>query len=282
VTQQRVDLPRDLDLAVRLNVRLLASELGEALAQRLLLETLAGAHAASDSPWLARALAQSELLWLGLRAGASLAAAEKVLILRGHFANLLPPTAISGSEWTAAAQSTGRPHWSRDGSPPGAFTRLYSAGEELLVLASAAEAPGLERLLEQGREDPASLRPPERGVVSAAARPARLRELYLDPYPQLAARLTGFRLLQAYVEPGATELALELELGFETPEQALSAADVFEKLRQELQRRPCALGVLAQAAHISTFERRLSLLAQLRPEQVDGLEACVLAGRCCD
>jgi hypothetical protein len=89
-------------------------------------------------------------------------------------------------------------------------------------------------------------------------------------------------MLQAYVEPGATELALELELGFETPDQALSAADVFEKLQQELQRQPCALGVLAQAAHISVFERRLSLLAQLRPEQVDGLKACVLAGRCCD
>jgi hypothetical protein len=53
-------------------------------------------------------------------------------------------------------------------------------------------------------------------------------------------------------------------------------------LRQELQRQPCALGVLAQAAQISVFERRLSLLAQLHPEQVDGLKACVLAGRCCD
>ncbi len=280
--QQQVALPADLDLALRLNVQLLENELGDALTQRLLLETLTGARALSEAPWLGKALAQSELLWLGLRAGGSLAAAEKVLILRGHFANLLPPDSTPGSGWTPATPRPGTPHWSRDASDPGAFVRLYAAGEELLVLASAAEAPGLERSLRQAAQDPSSLRPPERGAVSAAARPERMRELYLDRYPQFAARLSGVRMLQAYVEPGAIELALELELGFEAPEQALSAADVFDKLQQELQRQPCALGLLAQAARISVFERRLSLLAQLRPEQVDGLKACVLAGRCCD
>jgi hypothetical protein len=272
-------LPADLDVALRVNVDLLTTELGESVARRLLVDAVTAPDEA-DTSLLERALTRADLLWLGFRSGGSLDTAEKVLILRGHFSDVLPDHGAPAAGWRASSPGLAFPHFLSDATRPGALARLYPRGEELLIWSTAAEGQSVEQVLERG-SDPSSLRPPERGAVSAAARSERLR-IYLDHYPQLAEHFAGVQLLQAYVDPSAAELDLELELRFETPAQALGARDVVDKLRQGLARQPCAVGVVAQVANVSVFERSLRVLARLQPEQVGGVEACVISGKCCD
>src|SRR5688500_13288356 len=95
-------LPADLDLAFRVNVQLLASELGRPLTEQLLVDALGE----SDTPaasLLGHALMQSELLWLGVRAGTPIEVAEKVLILRGHFTEVLRSRSAGDGDWVASA-----------------------------------------------------------------------------------------------------------------------------------------------------------------------------------
>jgi hypothetical protein len=271
-------LPADLDVTLRVNVELLTTELGQSVARRLLVDAVTAPGEPSASSLLERALARADLLWLGFRSGGSLDTAEKVLIMRGHFADLSPDPTRADPNWSPSP--AGLPHFRNDTTRPGALTRLYPRGEELVVWATEGEAISVEQLLASG-SDSSGLRAPERGAVSAAARPERLR-MYLDRYPQLAEHFAGVQLLQAYVDPSAAHLELELELRFETSAQALGASDVFEKLRQGVARQPCAVGVVAQMASVSVFERSLRVLASLQPEQVGGVEACVLSGKCCD
>lgn len=272
-------LPADLDMAFRVNLQLLASELGQPLAEQLLVDTL-GEGDAPASSLLRQALKHSELMWLGVRAGAALDAAEKVLILRGHFAEVLRRQPAADSVWAASTPALRPRQFSRGAGRLGALVHVYPVGDELLLAASAAQVSAVERWFERGTDN-LGLRPPERGAVSAAARPERLRELYLQPYPELAAHFSGTRQLQAYFDVRAESLIFELELSFQSAAQAADASHVFEQLRLQLASHPCAIGGVARAAHVSVFERSLRLLGRLDPARMRGLEACILGGECC-
>jgi len=272
-------LPADLDLAFRVNLQLIASELGRPLVEQLLVDTLGEGHTPASS-LLGQALKHSELLWIGVRAGMPIDAAEKIVILRGHFAEVLRRQPGADGAWTASTPELRPRQFSRGAAQPGALVRLYPVGDELLLAASAAQVSAVERWFERGTDD-LGLRPPERGAVSAAARPERLRELYLQPYPELAAHFSGTRQLQAYFDVGAQWLTFELELSFQSSTQASDASHVFEQLRLELAKHPCAVGGVARAAQVSVFERSLRVLGRLDPARMRGLEACIFGGECC-
>ena len=272
-------LPADLDVAFRVNLQLLASELGRPLAERLLLDTLAEGDAPGSS-LLGQALKHSELLWLGVRGGMPIDAAEKVIIMRGHFAEVLRRPPAADGIWTASTPELRPRQFLRAAGGPGALVRLYPIGDELLMAASAAQVSAVEAWFERGTDN-LGLRPPERGAVSAAARPERLRELYMQPYPELAAHFAGARQLQAYFDVRAEHLTFELELGFQSSAQASEASHVLEQLRLQLANHPCAMGGVARAAHVSVFERSLRLLGRLDPARMRGLEACIFGGECC-
>lgn len=278
--EQVASLPDDLDVAVRVDVDWLTTELGPSLGQRLLLDMLVGAEDSPATSLLGDALRRSERLWLGFRLGAPLEASEKVLILRGHFPHSNASTSVPGGVWVESTAERGRPHLYRTPAQAGALTRVYSQGEQLLIWVSEAERAAVEQMLD-GSASPASLRPPERGGLSVAARPEPLRGLYLREYPQLSEHFKGARSLQAHLDSRAGALELQVELGFETPVQAAAAGEILEQLRLKMAGVACVLGTTAQAAELSVFEHKVRVLAQLGPGEVRGVEACVFGGRCC-
>lgn len=273
-------LPVDLDVAVRVDVDWLEAELGPSLSQRLLLDMLVGADDAEAGLLLGDALRRSERLWLGFRLGAPLEAAEKVLILRGHFPPPSAPRPALGGIWLESGAELGRPHLYREPAPAGALTRVYSRGEQVLIWVSEAERAAVEQMLD-GAGAEATLRPPERGALSLAARPERLRGQYLRDYPQLTQHFRGVQSLQAHLDSRAGEVMLEVELGFDTPVQASNAGQIIEQLRLKMAGAACVLGTTAHAAQLSVFEHKVRVLAQLGPSEVRSVEACVFGGKCC-
>lgn len=273
-------LPGDLDVAVRFDVDWLTGELGPTLGQRLLLDVLVDVEDTSAGELLGGALRRTDLLWLGFRLGDSIQAAEKVLILRGHFPRDRVGLDVSDGTWSASPLERQWPHLYRRSAAPGALTRVYARGERLLIWASEAEAAPVEQMLD-GVLDAAPLRPPERGSFSLSARPAPLRALYLRKYPQLAEHFAGASSLEGYLDSRAGFLELELELGFETATEAAGAGEILERLRTKLAGSACVIGAAAQAARLAIFEGKVRVLAQLGPGEVRGLEACVLGGQCC-
>lgn len=278
--EQAATLPGDLDVALRVDVDWLTAELGPALGQRLLLDMLVGAEDTEASSLLGEALRRSERLWLGFRLGAPLEAADKVLILRGHFPGTRAASPEAGGVWVESEATVGRPHLYRAPALPGALTRIYSRGEQLLIWVSEAERAAVEGMLD-GTGAPATLRPPERGGLSLAAHPEPLRGQLLRGFPQLAQHFEGARSLQGHLDARAGAVVLEVELGFDTPAQASTAADILEQLRLKMAGAACVLGATAQATQLSVFEHKVRVLAQLGSGEVRDVEACVLGGRCC-
>ena len=273
-------LPGDLDVAVRVDVEWLTAELGPSLGQRLLLDLLVGAEDGEATSLLGEALRHSERLWLGFRLGAPLEAAEKVLILRGHFPPSSATAKVAGGVWVESAADVRRPHIYRKPAAAGALTRVYSRGDQVSIWVSEAEKAAVEQMLD-GIVPEAPLRPPERGGLSLAAHPEPLRGRYLRNYPQLAQHFKGVRSLEAHLESLAGHVVLEVELGFGTPIQASNAGEILEQLRLSMAGAACVLGMTAQAAQLSVFDHKVRVSAQLGPGEVRGVEACVLGGRCC-
>lgn len=278
--EQVATLPDDVDVAVRVDVDWLTAELGSSLAQRVLLDLLVSSEDTAATSLLGEALRRSEKLWLGFRLGSSLEAAEKVLILRGHFPRSSTRAPAAGGAWIGSAAELGRPHLHREPAHAGALTRVYSRGDQLLVLVSEAEKAAVEQMLD-GAAEPATLKPPERGGLSLAARPEPLRGRYLRDYPRLAQHFEGARSLQAHLDSRAGAVVLEVELGFDTPIQASNAVEILEHLRLKMAGGACVVGTTARAAQLSVFEHKVRMLAQLGPGEVAGVEACLFGGGCC-
>lgn len=273
-------LPAGLALAVRVDLGSLRAELGRELAGRVLLDAVArdpadGAPAAPVQPLLQQALAQSDVLWLGFPSIAQ-AEPDNVLLMRGHFASLAPAAPAAG--WSEDASGTAT--LELDANESTGYARVYRApGDELLAWSPRSAQPALEQAL-HGRREPV-MRPPERGAVSVAASPEPLLNRYASRFPELIERFRGLRHVEAFAEPNSGAWRADLNLDFDTPEQAHEASVVAERVRDAIARRACAVGALARALTISTFERNVRVQAALLGPDLDTVRACVLGDGCC-
>ena len=271
-------LPADLDVAIRVDIARLASELGGSLAEQLVVDLLVSDGDSVAAALVKDAVARSELLWLGFRAGLDLHAADKVLIFRGRFGDFEARLRDSAFSWSESG--TEWPHFERLGPAPGSFERVYPLRDRVLVLATRGETPVLEPSFEQPTPS-ASLRPPDRGTVSAAARAEELRRTQLRAYPTLAEQFSGAEEVTGYAEPRSTNLDLALDIAFAQAEQARSGGDALEALSSRVAQNPCVLGSVARTARVSVFERSLRVSAEMPEPLVNALKACVLGGNCC-
>jgi hypothetical protein len=274
-------LPAGLALAVRVDLGLLRGELGRELAGQVLLDAIArdaagGEPSAPVQPLLGRALAQSDVLWLGFPS-ITQPEPESVLLLRGHFTSLAPTE--PGARWSEDASGTATLELDA-GERPG-YARVYRPpGDELLAWGPSSAQPALERALRGSGRDRV-MRPPERGAVSVAANPEPLLARYAPRYPELTERFRGLRRLEAFAEPGVGAWRADVTLDFDTPDQAREASVVAERLREAIAQRACAVGALARALTISIFERNLRVQAALLGPDLDVVRACVLGNGCC-
>jgi hypothetical protein len=273
-------LPTDLDAAVRVDLGQLGGSLGKNVATRITLETLTAGESSAERALLGRALDHSDLLWVGWRSNEEGSTLGKVLISRGQFSWLRSESSAPDPLWSEVGGPGAPEHYVRQHSVPGAFDVLYPLGEQWLVWASPSEAPSLERRLVAGAARD-RLQPPERGTLSVAASPERLRARYGPRFPALDQHFVGAERLTTYVDVGERGLKAWGELEFATAAQALDASSVVTQLFEHLGRNPCVLGVLARAAHVDVFEASLRVDAELEAGQVDGLWACILGRACC-
>jgi hypothetical protein len=269
-------LPSDLDAAFRVDVTRLAMDLGAPLASDVIVDLVADRADEASAAWLGEAMSRAEVAWLGMRADTDLHAAEKVLIARGRFAGWQAP-APAGFRWVEPADGS-RAHYLRAGAAAGAFERIHTVDDSLLVLATSAEMDPLRRFT---APTPGALRPPERGAVSAAARGPELRQMYLRAFPRLAERLAGAEHVAGYAEPRAANLDLDLEITFAAAEQAQGGSEVLLALFERLGEQPCAIGQAARVARVEAFERSVRIRAELAEPVVQGLKACAFTGECC-
>lgn len=274
-------LPAGLALAVRVDLGSLRAELGRDLAGRVLLDAVSrdtadGAPRAPVQPLLQRALAQSDVLWLGFPSIAQ-SDPDTLLFLRGHFTSLAPSE--PGARWLEDPSGTAT--LELDASEQPGYARVYRApGDELLAWSPRGAQPAVERALRGPGREPV-MRPPERGAVSVAASPEPLLNRYATRFPELIERFRGLRQVEAFAEPSSGAWRADLSLDFDTPEQAHDASLVAERVREAMTRRACAVGALARALTISTFERKLRVQAALLGPELDAVRACVLGDGCC-
>lgn len=268
-------LPSGLDAAVRVDIAALSSELGQAPTRQFLLDALslgaASEHAARN---LGQALDRTALLWFGLPAPSAAAARANVLVLRGHFGDL-----FDDQRWSR--RDSGIDVLELAGDDAAGYARVYRLpGSEQLIWSPSSELVGVERALAGDAVEPA-LHPPERGAVSVAARPAGMLERVASRYPELSERFRGVRTIQAFAEPTAGMWRADLDLDFASAAQASEASGLLERLRQALTRRGCAVGVVARAVAVTSFERDVRVQTVLIGPELEAVKACVLGDGCC-
>jgi hypothetical protein len=277
-------LPAHLDAALRVDVGRLGSELGTALASDVMIDLLVDRDHEPSATWLAEALQQTEVSWLGLRVHGDLRAAAKVLVSRGAFAGW-QRRAPAGFGWIEPGDGSA-PHFFRTPPSPGAFERIYPLDARLLVLVSAEMSPPRAAPASNGTAGGAAtaeqaLRPPERGTVSVSARAGKLVDMWSTAFPNLAERFSGAEAISGYAEPRATDVDVELEITFAAAEQAQAGSEILEALLERLGQQQCALGQAARAARVSSFGRSARLRAELDDPVVRALKTCAFAGECC-
>lgn len=273
-------LPPGAALTVRVDLASLGGELGGPLARQLLFDAVSLGEPAPAAQLLQSTLERTSVLWVAVPAEEPLDGGAKVLLTRGHFAHL---AAAELGGWQSRPSGLEVLDLAKSPPAPSGYSRVYRLqGDEELVWASGGELDEVERALTRRSavEEPA-LAPPERGAVSIAAQPGPLLALYERRYPELVERFRGLRSLEAFAEPTAGTWRADVFLGFATVEQASEASSVLERLKAALAGRGCAVGAVARAATVSTFERDLRLQAWLEGPALESVLACVLGSSCC-
>ncbi len=273
----RLLLPAGLDVAVRVDLAALSGDLGAEPTRQFLLDAIRLGDAPRTAALLKRSLERATLLWFGLATSSAATSPTNVLLMRGHFADLSRGDDPSAS-WSP--HPTGGEAIELGGEPQG-YERLYRLpGHELLIWAPRSQVDAIERAL-RGEEREPSLRPPERGAVSIAARPSGVLARLSVAYPELAERFRGVRSIDAFAEPTAGVWRADLMLDFAAVAQASEATLVIEKLRRALGERGCAVGVLARALSVTSFERDVRVQAVLLGPEIAAVKACAFGEGCC-
>ncbi|HEU4412474.1 MAG TPA: hypothetical protein VFS43_44945 [Polyangiaceae bacterium] len=213
-------LPADLDLVVRLDAARLRSLASDPPMRALLTEYEEG------HPWLKRALGmRAASIWVGFRGEPDGARSDTVLIVQGDLrawkASLesgagperpwrlkaLPAPGLSVYERAAVPSDRGSP------------VRLALVRERIGVLASAAEADAVDRILGGGPEAE-RLEPPADGALGFALRPRSLVGSIGKGYPALARLMVEARSVRGGADFEADSLRADATVEFRSEEAA--------------------------------------------------------------
>lgn len=225
-------VPSDLDVVLRIDLEAMRSAFPADVEARLA-QALLGEDGASSgaSEVMILALLQARQVWIGWRPGPD--DWDNVFVLRGDFGELRE-TDLSRDFHPARALPNGwRVHEARSVTSRGAPAALYAHLDDLWVFASEAEIDAVERVLD-GRAPEERLEPPERGVVSVAARMPSLVAQYRRVSPQAARLLEGARTVQASADLTAEGLSVAAEMSFEAEDLAEGAAEGLRRLLQAM------------------------------------------------
>jgi hypothetical protein len=274
-------IPADLDLVVRIDFARVKNALGAELLRSLAEQTPPAGDAASEK-LLVDAIARADTIWVALRPASDLEASDNVIVLRGRFSDLDPLKYGGEPRWRgpvdlgAAVRRYERPAPALRSAP----ARIYVRLPDLMVFASAAEIDSVERVIEEGADDP-RLDPPEKGALALEGRIGRLSESIAERSPAAARLLAPARRLRAYVDLEASGIQGELELEFELEEQARRAADATALFARALAESGGTASRIVGALRVEAVGSTLVVGVGLGAEQLAELLACARGDREC-
>lgn len=250
-------IPGDLDIAFRIDLTKARRVFGPRVADNVRLEIVDEQEDPATAILLARAIERADAMWVAFRPGLPARLTDNVLVLRGDFRSVDPLNDARGG-WAHPVDLGGgyflferpRPKWR---SAP---ARAYAFVDERLVFVSEAEIDSVERVLEY-RIDDDHVDPPDRGLVSIAARPGPVSGLLAAQFPAIATVLDQATSLQGYADAGEEGLRGTLEAGFATEDDARKAARQADALLSVLRQARGLVGRVARSAESSAVGRRL-------------------------
>jgi hypothetical protein len=267
-------IPADLDLVIRLDLAkmrraLPLTELGQ-LDLRMGREDL-----------VEQALQQADTVWIALRPDLGLAEADNVLVLRGRFAGIDPRRAGPTPPFVGAGDLGGGWRLYQRDAPTrrAAPAQIYARLEDLLVFVSTAEIDSTERAIEK-RQRGAPVIPPARGAVALAARVAPIRAWLAKYLPTASAALRRATRLAAHADLNAAGLEAELEVEFESADQARAARDTAGLIVRAVSVSDGLVGRLARQLRIESVAEALVVRLVLDDRELAELVACGSSGRC--
>jgi hypothetical protein len=251
-------IPSDLDIAIRLDVARIRGALGPLAVEALRKSARAGG---ADDPGgeelVADALERTDTLWLALRPGASARTTDSVLVLRGRFRDLDVRRYAAKPAWQGPFDLGASVRlYERNTKARALPARIYARGDDVVVFVTLAE------IIERGVRDQA-LEPPERGIVSVAARPRPLGERVRERSPAAARFLSQSELVEATAELGPETLEVAITLTMQTEVAARRAADAAALLAQELIRTGGVPDQVARSVDIEALGAALVIRAEI-------------------
>ncbi len=270
-------MPSDLDVVLRVDLQRIRGTLGApamAALNEQALRSLHGSDRGTDQ-LLLEALAQTDTLYIGLRPTASLASGDSVFVMTGHFPGFNPESAASRPSF-GRPLDLGADLRRYDRPSPGlrsAPARFYVRGEQVVVALSEAEIDSVERTLEQGRGMPA-LEPPEKGALSAVARPRVLPSALFAGSRALRDLAEGARRLELNADLTSAGVDATLALKFDDATSAEQVARALSELGEALQRSPGRLAKFAARIKISNAAEFVTLHFELGRDELSELVNC--------
>lgn len=270
-------IPADLDLVLRLDLRKIRETLGgpamTALSQQAV-QGMRGADHGTDALML-RAFEQTDTLWVGMRPGGTLQAADSVFVMAGHFRDFDPHRAESTPRFGPPIDLGGdlrrydRPRPASRSAP----ARIYVHGDDLVVSLSEAEIDSVERSLEEQRGLP-PLVPAEKGVLSAVARPQVLPLGILAGLGNLRRLVQSADRLELNADVTGSGVDATLALRFEDPPAAEQVAKALTRMRDALGADSGRLAKFAARTRVGSAGSYTSLQLSLGRDELSELVNC--------
>ena len=253
-------IPGDLDVAIRLDLKRLRSDLGP-LALGALWKRLEGSDM-SDPPAqrLMRDLFdRAETVWVAFRPGPSVELLDSVVVARGEFDDLDPRSYDGASPWGPPTDLGGDWRLFSRQRPEGRAmpAALYAKGTKLLVLASYAEIDAVERAVELRARDP-HVDPPERGLVAFEARLRPLLDAAAGRLPAITKRFAECQRARGSADFVSDSLDAQIEIDCESETSARRASEAVAALLETVTARGGAAADLAAAVETSVTEATFS------------------------
>lgn len=274
-------IPGDLDVAFRVDLAAARRLFGPDVTRGIRIQVADASEDPATADLLTSALEHADALWAAFRPGLPARLTDNVIALRGDFRSIDPRQDARGGfahpiDLGGGWRSYERPRPRRRSAP----ARIYARADDRLLFVSEAELDSSERVIELGKADD-HVEPPDRGVLSLAARPGPLAALLSDRFPAVAAALDGATRLEASADADERGLRATLDVRFSNDDEAVLSTDRMKKLLEAMRRADGLVARIGGATEATTVGPDLVVRVALDARGLAAALGCLDGGPGC-